>query len=168
MQDTIVSEPALRRDRRRALMEAISLEVRRSQNRTDAYDEAVSEAVGINRTDHRCLDVLDQEGGATAGRLAEVMGLSTGAITAVIDRLERAGFARRVRDEQDRRRVRVEMTDEARETMLPYYQPLHELSQRLYARYTDEQLELLLDFLRTADVLYDGMIDELRGSPAEP
>jgi DNA-binding MarR family transcriptional regulator len=148
-------------DRRSELMHAISLAVRRSQNRSDAYDEAVSDAVGINRTDHRCLDVLDQEGGATAGRLAEVMGLSTGAITAVIDRLERAGFARRVRDEDDRRRVRVELTPKTRETMWPYYEPMLELSRQLYSRYTDQELELLLDFLRTADELYDGMIGKL-------
>ena len=61
----------------------------------------------------------------TAGRLAELMGLTTGAITTVLDRLERAGFARRVRDESDRRRVRVELDREgAREKLWPYYEPL--------------------------------------------
>jgi DNA-binding MarR family transcriptional regulator len=99
----------------RELTERISLEVRRSQNRADAYDEAVADAPGINRTDMRCIDVLDQEGRMTAGRLASLTGLTTGAITTVVDRLERAGFAQRVRDERDRRRVHVELTELARQ-----------------------------------------------------
>ena len=124
------------------LIGRINLEVRRSQNRADAYDEFVAESVGLNRTDQRALDVLDQEGGATPGRLAERMGLTSGAITTVLDRLERAGFVRRVRDENDRRRIHVEVTDLAREKLWPYYEPMTELSERLFARYSDEQLEL--------------------------
>jgi DNA-binding MarR family transcriptional regulator len=144
------------------LIAAINLEVRRSQNRTDAYDEAVAEAIGLNRTDQRCLDIIEQEGGATAGRLAELMGLTTGAITSVVDRLERAGFARRIRDETDRRRVRVELTEKARRELWPYYEPLVRLSEALYARYTDEQLELLLDFLQAGAELHEGVIVELK------
>ena len=53
------------------MIAAINLEVRRSQNRTDAYDEAVADALGLNRTDQRCLDIIEQEGAhATPGRLA--------------------------------------------------------------------------------------------------
>ena len=65
----------------------------------------------MNRTDGRCLDVLSIEGPVTAGRLAEVTGLTTAAITAVIDRLERLGYARRTRDPSDRRKVIVEVTE---------------------------------------------------------
>ena len=52
---------------RKELVEAISLESRRSQNRTDAFDEAVADAIGINRTDLRCLDILEQEAGRRPG-----------------------------------------------------------------------------------------------------
>ena len=141
--------------RRPALTEAINREVRRSQNRTDAYDEAVADALGLNRTDQRCLDVLEQEGPATAGRLAAVMGLTSGAVTTVLDRLERAGYARRVRDESDRRRVQVELTEQARRDLWPYYEPLARMSEALYARYSDDQLALLLDFLETAGELHE-------------
>jgi DNA-binding MarR family transcriptional regulator len=123
-------------------------EVRRSQNATDRFDQAVADAVGLNRTDMRCLDVLDREGPVTAGRLAEATGLTTGAITSVLDRLERAGHARRVRDATDRRRVLVEPTAEARRAAAEYYQPHAELAERMYRRYTIEQLELLLGFIR--------------------
>jgi DNA-binding MarR family transcriptional regulator len=150
---------------REELIATISLEIRRSQNRADAYDEFVAEQVGLNRTDQRALDVLDQEGGATPGQLAERMGLTSGAITTVLDRLERAGFVRRVRDEQDRRRINVEVTDLTRAKLWPYYEPMVELSERLFARYTDKQLELLLDFLTTAGELNDKLVARLKQAP---
>jgi DNA-binding MarR family transcriptional regulator len=148
--------------RREQLMEKISLEVRRSQSRTDAYDEAVATALGLNRTDFRCLDILSTEGTLTAGRLAELMGLTSGAMTSVLDRLEAAGYARRIRDTDDRRRVHVELTPKMHESAGPYYQPLFEMSAKLYARYSDEQLELLLDFLETAAELFEGEFARLR------
>jgi DNA-binding MarR family transcriptional regulator len=144
------------------LIAAINFEVRRSQNRTDGYDEAVADAIGLNRTDQRCLDIIEQEGGATAGRLAELMGLTTGAITTVLDRLERAGFAQRVRDESDRRRVRVTLTEKAHQELLPYYEPLMRMSEQLYSRYSDEELALLLRFLEEAAALHEGVFAELR------
>ena len=144
------------------LIAAINHEVRRSQSRTDAYDEAVADAVGLNRTDQRCLDIIDQEDGATPGRLAEVMGLTTGAITTVLDRLERAGFAQRTRDESDRRRVLVTLTETAHEELLPFYEPLMRMSELLYSRYTDEELALLLRFLEDAAELHEGVFAELR------
>ena len=147
--------------RRRELIDAINGEVRRSQNRSDAYDDAVADAVGINRTDHRCLDILELEGGATAGRLAELMGLSTGAVTTVLDRLERAGLARRVRDEHDRRKVNVVVTEKAGALLWPFYEPLMKMSERLYVRYSDEQLALVLDFLEAGAELYDEVLAEL-------
>ena len=70
--------------------------------------DTVARLVGLNSTDLECLDLLEMAGPTTAGRLAEHAGLTTGAMTAVIDRLERAGFARRLRDAEDRRCVRVE------------------------------------------------------------
>ena len=154
-------------DRRNKLIAAINLEVRRSQNRTDAYDEAVAEAIGINRTDHRCLDVLEQEGGATAGRLAELMGLTTGAVTTVLDRLERAGLARRVRDESDRRRVHVVLTEKAGEVLWPFYEPLQRLGEELYSRYSDDELALLLGFLVAGAELYEEVFAELRARLAD-
>src|SRR3954468_4076752 len=133
---------------KRRLFEELVDEVRRSQLATDRFDQAVADAIGLNRTDMRCMDVIEREGPVTAGRLAGATGLSTGAITTVLDRLERGGFARRVRDESDRRRVLVEATPEARAGAAEFYGPHVELSERLYRRYTIEQLQLLLGFIR--------------------
>ncbi len=135
-------------NRKRQVFEELLDEVRRSQNATDRYDQAVADAIGLNRTDMRCLDIIDREEPVTAGRLAEAMGLTSGAITTVIDRLERSGYARRVRDAGDRRRVLVELTPKTRERVHSFYGEHLGMAQRLYDRYTLDQLEVLLEFVR--------------------
>jgi DNA-binding MarR family transcriptional regulator len=130
---------------REELIWAFIAAVRASQTAVDLLDEAVGEALGLHRTDVRCLDILDQEGPITAGRLAELARISPGATTTALDRLEGKGLARRVRDTKDRRRVLVEVTPE-----------LHRLAEQVYGKpeeavreldvYTDEQLELLIAF----------------------
>ncbi len=112
-------------------------------------DELICQLLGVNRTDARCLDVLDQHGSMSAGDLAEASRLTTGAITAVIDRLERAGLARRVPDPADRRRVLVELTPKAYETANELMvEPMRKLYTPMAERYSDEDLRLILDFTR--------------------
>src|ERR1700683_4247578 len=101
--------------KRAELLTELGTQVRASQRSTDAVDELVTELMGINRTDARCLDLIDEHNQLSAGQLAELSGLSTGAITAVIDRLERGGIAQRVADPNDRRKVLVELTQHGRE-----------------------------------------------------
>jgi DNA-binding MarR family transcriptional regulator len=113
----------------------------------DQLDEAACDALGINRTDGRCLDVLDREGPVTAGRLAQAAGLSAAAATTAIDRLEAKGYARRTRDENDRRRVVVALTPLARERTGRIWGPLAASTGEL-RRYTAAELELLIDFHR--------------------
>jgi DNA-binding MarR family transcriptional regulator len=134
--------------RKQDVFEELLLEVRRSQNATDRFDQAVADAIGLNRTDMRCLDIVQMEGSVTAGRLAERSGLTTGAITTVIDRLEQRGLARRVRDPRDRRRVLVEVAPEATQGATNFYGGHMALAERMYRRYSQEQLELLLEFIR--------------------
>jgi DNA-binding MarR family transcriptional regulator len=153
--------------RRSDLTDAITLEIRRQQVRVDAFDDTISIALGINRSDHRTLDVLDQEGPLPAGHLAKAVGLSTAAMTTVIDRLEARGFAARKPDPADRRRVLVEVAPEFHRAMWPYYAPLAELSEEVYAQFTDGELELLLRFLVTANERFAGMVDDLRARLAE-
>jgi DNA-binding MarR family transcriptional regulator len=133
---------------KREVFEQLLSEVRRSQAATDRFDQAVADAVGLNRTDMRCLDVLQLEGRVTAGRLADATGLTTGAMTAALDRLEKLGLVRRVRDTVDRRRVLVEATPEAAHGALQFYGEHFAHGQRLYQRYSQAELELLLEFVR--------------------
>ena len=121
--------------------------IRASQTATDMFDHSVADYVGLDRTAYRCLDILDQEGPMTAGRLAERARLSPGAMTALLDRLEKRGLARRTRDTKDRRRVLVEVTPELRQMAAQLYGTPKEGAGAL-AAYTTEQLEFLIGFLR--------------------
>jgi DNA-binding MarR family transcriptional regulator len=134
--------------RKQKLFEELLWEVRASQSATDRFDQAVADSVGLNRTDMRLVDLLDREGRLTAGELAAGTGLTTGAITTAIDRLERAGYARRVRDSDDRRRVYVELTDDFRSGAAGYYSDHARRAEMLYHHYTEDQLELLLGFVK--------------------
>jgi DNA-binding MarR family transcriptional regulator len=153
--------------RKQQLLEALTDEVRRSQNATDRFDQAVADALGINRTDMRCTDILDREGPVTPGHLAEVTGLTTGSITTVIDRLERRGFARRVPDPNDRRRVLVELTAPARENGRSFYAEHARYADRLSRRYTEHELELLLEFVRGGRELNERRAAEIERGNAE-
>jgi DNA-binding MarR family transcriptional regulator len=107
----------------------------------------IAEKMGLSGTDHKALDLVRQaEGALTAGRIAELTGLSTGAVTGVIDRLEKAGFVRRVRDLQDRRKVLVEIApiDEAR--FLPLFQSALDSTMRILERFTPEERKAIERF----------------------
>jgi DNA-binding MarR family transcriptional regulator len=155
------------RDKREIFEELID-EIRRSQTATDRFDQAVADALGINRTDMRCLDTIEREGPVAAGRLAEATGLTSGAITTALDRLERAGFARRISDPSDRRRVLVELTPSARERSYAFYAPHIAESERAFHRYTREQFELLLEFVRGSRELNERHAAELERANREP
>ena len=137
------------RDRQQLFQELFD-EVRAGQRATDAVDEAAAQVIGVNRTDSKCIDILEQHGRMSAGELARQSGLTTGAVTAVIDRLERLGHVRRVADPADRRRVLVEVTTSLQRTLEELMgRPLADAGFPLLDRYSDEQLELLIEFTRT-------------------
>jgi DNA-binding MarR family transcriptional regulator len=143
------------------LIERLVFEVRGAQTAVAAMDEAAFAALGVNKTDGRCLDIIDREGPLTAGRLAERAGLTTAAITAVLDRLEEAGYARRVRDAGDRRRVLVEVTPLLRERAAMLWGPQTAWRDEL-SGYTNEQLELLRDFHRRGREINERRAAEIR------
>jgi DNA-binding MarR family transcriptional regulator len=128
-------------------VEAFIAAIRASQTATQMLDATIAEYLGLHGTDYRALDVLDQEGPMTAGRLAERARLSPGATTALIDRLEQKGLARRIRDTEDRRRVLVEVTPSVREQAARLYGTPEGIAAGL-AHLTDEQLDFLTEFHR--------------------
>jgi DNA-binding MarR family transcriptional regulator len=109
--------------------------------------QTAAEVLGINQTDLICLNVLYRQGSMTAGRLATIIGLTAGATTTAIDRLERAGYVRRRSDPTDRRRVVVEASEHGAEQAFNLYDDLIDAAARLSATYSDEQLALMHDLL---------------------
>ena len=97
---------------RAALLQELEEAMRRSSAQGVIFGQTVANVAGISGSDLECLDFLNLEGRVTAGRLAEVTGLTTGAITGVVDRLEKAGLVRRERDEADRRKVFIAIVPE--------------------------------------------------------
>ncbi len=136
-------------------MEELAVEIRASQNRTDRFDTEVCALLGINRSDNTALDVLERNARMTAGELARELRLTTGAVTALIDRLEKAGYVRRVADAADRRRVLVEVTELTLQITDLIYGPIAREYQRLAKKYSLEDLELILDFMRSGNEMDD-------------
>jgi DNA-binding MarR family transcriptional regulator len=117
------------------------------QRAVDQMDETATAYLGINRSDGRCLDVLEERGPITAGELAATTGLSPGAITSLVDRLAGEGLVRRAPDPDDRRRVRIELTDAARQAIAETYYPMAADGEPWIRARTDKELRLLRDFL---------------------
>jgi len=134
-------------DGRTARIEALLLGMRALSAQVVMFHQATAERLGLNATDIKCLDLLARFGSMAPGRLAELTGLTTGAITGVLDRLERAGYVRRESHPHDRRRVIVRLLSGNEQRVDPLYAPIEGASRALAERYTDEELALLLDFI---------------------
>jgi DNA-binding MarR family transcriptional regulator len=128
--------------------------LRDASGRSVLFSQAVADAAGMNPTDLESLDLLARNGPMTAGRLADLTGLTTGAITGLIDRLERRGYARREPHPSDRRSVIVQpLIENAEHDLAPAYVSMNQAMDGLLSRYSDEELAVILDFtIRAAEI----------------
>lgn len=131
---------------RTALLQELEEAMRRSSAQGVMFGQAVANVAGISNSDLECMDILYLEGRVTAGRLAEVTGLTTGAITGVVDRLEKAGYVRRERDASDRRKVFISVVPEKAAEIGKFYVPMQQAMEKVWSGYTDDELRLLLRF----------------------
>jgi DNA-binding MarR family transcriptional regulator len=156
------------------LLSAVGRSVQAFQDATDEVDEAVAARLGLNRTDLRCLSVLSQAGAITASELADAAGLTRGAMTTALDRIERAGYARRAPNQNDRRSVRVEMTDRAIKEVEALYGPLAKEGRLGLQKYTEAELATVLKYLEDGRRLQRAHAKRIRAlgqmaaSPARP
>jgi DNA-binding MarR family transcriptional regulator len=139
---------------RQALLEAVGVWTQAYGRATDGFDDAVGRRLDLNPTDLRCLDWLTT-GAMSAGELGEATGLSSPATTTLLDRLERKGVLRRQRDTVDRRKVLIELTPAGRAQIEELYGPLALEGGRLLARFSDDELVKLRDFLAEATAVVD-------------
>jgi DNA-binding MarR family transcriptional regulator len=127
-------------------MQELEHAMRRASGMGAIFSQAVADYAGISSSDLECLDFLNLERRATAGRLAEVTGLTTGAITGVVDRLEKAGFVRRERDEHDRRKVFITLVPQNIARIGVLYEHMQRAMLKNWESYSDDELRLLLGF----------------------
>jgi DNA-binding MarR family transcriptional regulator len=135
---------------RSELLKKLDEAIRKVSAQSVLISDTVAQLIGINATDLECLDLLHLAGPTTAGQLARHSGLTTGAMTAVIDRLEEAGFVRRLRDREDRRCVLVEALPAGIKLIEPLYRPLVARTAYLNARYSNVELATVVDYLSRA------------------
>lgn len=156
------------RSSKQSLIEELIHQFRVGGNQDSAFDALAAERLGVNETDLRCLNIIENSGGLGAGELASLSGLTPGAVTGVIDRLQARGFARRVADPRDRRRVRVEVTPAFYERSRSIWGPVaSDWQLTLARRFTAAELERIIDFLRETNELGRRHLDRLarmRGS----
>ncbi|WP_207695098.1 hypothetical protein DOK67_0002564 [Enterococcus sp. DIV0212c] len=124
-------------------------------SRSILHQQAIVQSLGIPANDYISIDLLNGLGPLTAGELAEKTGLSTGTITALIDRLEKIGYARREKDPNDRRRVIIVPTYDDKEEIKKAYQPLDTAMRKLAHEYSEKELELINHFLAKAVSVLD-------------
>jgi DNA-binding MarR family transcriptional regulator len=141
---------------REELLQQLSLAGRKLSAATIMFHQAVADRLGLNLTDHKCVDFLLMSGPLLAGELAGMTGLTTGAITAALDRLERAGFVRREDDPEDRRRVVVRAVARRVDAMSRLFDFFTARLDELTARYRDEEIAVLVDFMsRCQEALHE-------------
>jgi DNA-binding MarR family transcriptional regulator len=151
------------RRQKKDLIDKLISEFRTAGNQDSAFDNLAAERLGVNRTDLHAINTIENSGGLTAGELAAATGLTTGAVTGVIDRLERAGYARRVPDPADRRRVKVEVTPKFYARADKIWGPMAaDWTSRLGRRFTAEELERVTEFLRSTNELSREHLERLR------
>ncbi|HEY0840230.1 MAG TPA: MarR family transcriptional regulator [Vulgatibacter sp.] len=143
-------------------------ELRRAIQSGVSFDEALAARMGLNLTDLRCSSLVDQEGPLTAGRLASLMGLTTGAITGVLDRLEKAGFVSRSRDPADRRQVIVETVPEKGRAFDDVLARFFEEMGAFTSRFQPEELEAIVRYLQGASAILQDQGAQLRACTMRP
>jgi DNA-binding MarR family transcriptional regulator len=154
------------RTSKKQLIAELIREFRATGNQDKAFDGLAAERLGVTETDLHCLNIIENSGGLSAGELAAEAGLTAGAITGVLDRLANAGFARRVPDPADRRRVNVEVTPAFYTAAERIWSPLAaDWESTLSKRFTSDELAQITDFLRTTNEIGRRHLDRLRQIP---
>jgi DNA-binding MarR family transcriptional regulator len=111
------------------------------------FQQKAAHIIGVVHTDFKTADILNETGPITAGELAKITGLSTGSVTALIDRLEHAGYVKRARDPDDRRRVIIVPVKSKQNFIKEHYSPLNKAMIEHCSRYNEDELMLITDFI---------------------
>src|SRR5215510_1849204 len=133
---------------RAELIAGIGPAVQLYQDATDTFDDAACALLGLNRTDLKCLSVIAQRGPVAVGEIGKAAGLTRGAMTTALDRIEHAGYARRLRHPDDRRGVLVELTDKARRAIDAIWGAYVRNAETFFGNYSVSDLKAILRYLQ--------------------
>jgi len=155
------------KNRKRELVTQVIRDAREYSIGMVSFHQAVGRILGLNVTDMKCLDVMTMKGSATPSQLAEQTGLSSGATTAMIDRLEKAGLVERHPHPKDRRGTVLLLTKQAMQKLPLLFESLGNAMLVLISGYSQRELAVLADFFARASVLWRDQREELQARSDE-
>ncbi len=150
-----MSRPNSQKRKRRELLNKLWHLGRKVSTQTVFLHQAIAQSVGLNATDTKCIDVIlgAPDGAVSAGWLSDVTGLTTGAITHILNRLEKRQVIERLRDTRDRRKVFVRVRPESLQPLIPKYEAMGKAYSSLAEQYSAKELQLICDYLeKTCEV----------------
>jgi DNA-binding MarR family transcriptional regulator len=153
-----------RMSRRQLAEEIVGRLARRHSTATVLFHHAVAERLGLGPTDHKCLDLVRERGTMTGSELAAVTGLTTGAITGVVARLERSGYLRREPDPNDGRKQILAAETKRVQHVHDVLTPMRDDVAALLDRFDQEQLVAIAEFLAASAELAHRHVGLLRGN----
>jgi DNA-binding MarR family transcriptional regulator len=128
---------------------------RQMSTQTVFLHQAIAQSAGLNATDTKCMDLIlrCEEPHVTAGWLSQQSGLTTGAITHILDRLEKRHYLQRIRDTEDRRRVFIRVKPESLKHLAPKYEAIGAAYMKILGEFSDKELQLICHYLeKTSEV----------------
>ena len=150
------------------LMQAIRSGFQQTSGQSVVLSQIIADKVGFSPTDLECLGFLEDGGPMTAGRLAELTGLTSGAVTRMIDRLERARYVRRRSDPDDRRKVLVELVPGRAKEFERFYGPMARGATEFLERYADAELALIAELLEHMVAFGRAQTQRIQALPEKP
>jgi DNA-binding MarR family transcriptional regulator len=137
------------------------------QSAVDDFDRELARLMGVNETDLRCLEILFAVEEITPRELSRQLGLTTGSVTTMLDRLEKLAYLTRTPHPDDRRKTLIRVTPEATQRAFGLIGPfLEDAGRKVFDRYTPEQLELVIDYLTFSRDIQQQHVERLRKAPA--
>ncbi|MED4689120.1 MarR family winged helix-turn-helix transcriptional regulator [Peribacillus frigoritolerans] len=144
-----------------ALLESLTHRLQRYGMRSVLFQQNMAQKIGVSHTDLKSAEILNETGPITAGELSKITGLSTGSVTALINRLEKWGYVKRERDQLDGRKVMIMPIPERQEQIKSHYQSLSMATKELGSAYNEQELILINQFVEEITKIMDKENDKL-------
>ncbi|MBD8138295.1 MarR family transcriptional regulator [Bacillus sp. CFBP 13597] len=144
-----------------ALLESLTHRLQRYGMRSVLFQQNMAQKIGVSHTDLKSAEILNETGPITAGELSKITGLSTGSVTALINRLEKSGYVKRQRDQLDGRKVMIMPIPERQEQIKSHYQSLSTATKELCSAYNEQELILINQFVEEITKIMDKENDKL-------